>query len=65
MDSLDTLNALLEMTEEAEELSSEVEKSERLRSLFTESRQKAKGEHNKLKGSPRQQELPALHDWHS
>ncbi len=41
------------MTEEAEELSSEVEKSERLRSLFIEIRQKAKDEHNKLKGNPR------------
>jgi len=58
MDSLDTLNALLEMTEEAEQLSSEAEKSKRLRSLFTEIRQKAKDEHKRLKGNQRQKESP-------
>jgi hypothetical protein len=36
MDNLETLNALLEMTREAEELASDVEKSERLRSLVVE-----------------------------
>ena len=49
MDNLDTLNALLDMTTEAEKLASDVEKSERLRSLFVEIRQEAKHEHNRLK----------------
>jgi len=33
MDNLEMLNALLDMTKEAEELASDVEKSERLRSM--------------------------------
>ena len=49
MDNLETLNALLDMTMEAEELASDVEKSERLRSLVVEIRQKAKDEHGRLK----------------
>jgi len=49
MDNLETLNALLDMTKEAEELASDCEKSERLRSLVVEIRQKAKDEHNRLK----------------
>ena len=49
MDNLETLNALLDMTKEAEELASDIEKSERLRSLVVEIRQKAKDEYNRLK----------------
>ncbi len=49
MDNLDTLNALLDMTIEAKELSSDVEKSERLRTLVVEIRQKAKSEHDRFK----------------
>ena len=48
MDNLETLNALLDMTMEAEELASDFEKSERLRSLVVEIRQKAKDEHSRL-----------------
>jgi hypothetical protein len=36
MDTLETLNALLDMTKEAEELVSDVEKSEHLRLLVVE-----------------------------
>ena len=53
MDSLDTLRALLDMTIEAEELSSDFEKSERLRSLVVEIRQKAKDEHKRLRRDSR------------
>lgn len=43
MDNLETLNALLDMTKEAgDELASDIEKSERLRSLVVEIRRKAK-----------------------
>jgi hypothetical protein len=49
MDNLETLDALLDMTKEAEELASDVEKSERLRSLVVEIRCKAKDEHNRLR----------------
>jgi len=49
MDNLETLNAMLDMTKEAEELASDIEKSELLRSLVVEIRQKAKDEHNRLK----------------
>ncbi|SRR6266568_5471698 len=49
MDNLETLNALLDMTKEAEELASDVLKSERLRSLVVEIRQKAKSEHDRFK----------------
>ena len=49
MDNLETLSALLDMTKEAEELASDVEKSERLRSLVVEMRSKAKEERNKLR----------------
>lgn len=49
MDNLETLNALLDMTKEAEELACDVEKSERLRSLVVEMRNKAKDERRGLK----------------
>lgn len=49
MDDLETLNALLDMTKEAEELASDTVKSERLRSLVVEIRWKAKDEYNRLK----------------
>ena len=49
MDNLETLNALLDMTKEAEELASDVEKSERLRSLVVEIRSKAKEERTRLR----------------
>ena len=49
MDNLETLNALLDMTVEAQELASDIEKSEHLRSLVVEIRQKAKDEHDRLK----------------
>ena len=48
MDNLATLNALLDMAKEAEELASDVEKPEHLRSLVVEIRQKAKDEHKRL-----------------
>jgi hypothetical protein len=48
MDNLETLNALLDMAKEAEELASDVEKPERLRSLVAEIRQKAKDEYKRL-----------------
>jgi hypothetical protein len=44
MDNLETLNALLDMTKEAEELASDIEKPECLRMLVTEMRSKAKEE---------------------
>ena len=53
MDHLDTLRALLDMTIEAEELSSNLEKSARLRSLVVEIRQKAKDEHKRLRRDSR------------
>jgi hypothetical protein len=49
MDNVEILNALLDMTREAEDLALDVEKSERLRSLVAEIRQKAKDEQNRLK----------------
>ena len=49
MDNLETLNALLDMTKEAEELASDVEKSERLRLLVVEMRSKAKEERTRLR----------------
>ena len=60
MENLETLNALLDMTKEAEELASDVEKSERLRSLVVEIRQKAKDEHNRLKRDRRKIETSYL-----
>ena len=54
MDNLDTLNSLLDMTTEAEELASNFGKSERLRSLIEEIRQKAKDEHDRLRRDKRQ-----------
>lgn len=42
MDNLEILNALLDMTKEAEELASDVEKPEHLRSLVVEMRSKAR-----------------------
>ncbi|MGA8741611.1 MAG: hypothetical protein WB561_10545 [Terracidiphilus sp.] len=56
MDNLETLNALLDMTKEAEELASNVEKPERLRSLVVEIRQKAKDEYKKLTRDRRKRE---------
>jgi hypothetical protein len=49
MDNLETLNALLDMTKEAEELVSDDVKSERLRSLVVEMRSKAKEECKRLR----------------
>ena len=56
MEKLETLDALLDMTKEAEELASDVVKSERLRSLVVEIRCKAKEEHNRLRRDQRQME---------
>ena len=52
MDNLETLNALLDMTKEAEEMASDVEKSEDAsRSLLVvEIKSKAKEECNRLRG---------------
>jgi hypothetical protein len=49
MDNLEILNALLDMTKEAEDLASDIEKSERLRSLVVEMRSNAKEERNRLR----------------
>lgn len=49
MNNLETLTALLDMTKEAEELASDDEKSERLRSLVIEMRNKAREERKRLK----------------
>jgi hypothetical protein len=54
MDTLETLNALLDMTKEAEELASDVEKSERLRLLVVEMRSKAKEERKRLRRDQKQ-----------
>jgi len=54
MDTLETLNALLDMTREAEELVSDVEKSEHLRLLVVEMRSKAKEERRRLRRDPNQ-----------
>ena len=56
MNDLETLNALLDMTREAEEWASDVEKSERLRSLVDEIRWKAKDEYNALRRDRRKME---------
>ena len=56
MNDLETLNALLEITREAEEWASDVEKSERLRSLVDEIRWKAKDEYNRLRRDRRKME---------
>lgn len=56
MNDLETLNALLDMTREAEEWASAVEKSERLRSLVDEIRWKAKDEYNKVRRHRRKME---------
>jgi hypothetical protein len=53
MNDLETLNALLDMTREAEEWASAVEKSERIRSLVDEIRWKAKDEYNRLRRNRR------------
>jgi hypothetical protein len=60
MDNLETLSALLDMAKEAEELASDVEKSERLRLLVVEIRQKAKDEHKRLKRDRRKIETRYL-----
>ena len=49
MDQVETLNALLDMTMEAEELASDTEKSEHLKSLVVEMRSKARDERNTLR----------------
>jgi len=49
VDNLETLSALLDMTKEAEELASDVEKSERLRLLVVEIRSEAKEEYKRLR----------------
>jgi hypothetical protein len=51
MDNLETLTALLDMTREAEELASDIEKSERLRSLVVEMRSTAREERNRFRRS--------------
>jgi hypothetical protein len=56
MNDLETLNALFDMTREAEEWASAVEKSERLRSLVDEIRWKAKDEYNRLRRDRRKME---------
>ena len=59
MDNLGTLHALLDMAKEAEELASQVEKPERLRSLVVEMRSTAKGER---KSSRRSQEIETRYE---
>jgi hypothetical protein len=49
MDNLETLNALLGMTTEAEELASDIEKPERLRFLVAQMRSKAREERTRLR----------------
>jgi hypothetical protein len=49
LDNLETLNALLDMTKEAEEWASDIEKPERLRSLVVEMRNKAIEERKRLR----------------
>ncbi len=56
MNDLETLNALLDMTTEAEEWASAVQKSERLRSLVDEIRWMAKDEYNRLRRDRRKLE---------
>lgn len=58
MDNLETLNALLDMTKEAEELTSDIGKSEHLRSLVVEIRLKAKEERNKVRRDRLSMETP-------
>ncbi|MGA8086605.1 MAG: hypothetical protein WCA10_04815 [Terracidiphilus sp.] len=49
MDNLEMLNALLDMTTEAEELASDIEKPERLRLLVVEMRSKARKVRTRLR----------------
>jgi len=49
VDGLETLNALLDMTHEAEELTSDIAKPERLRFLVVEMRSKASVERKRLR----------------
>jgi hypothetical protein len=49
MDNLEILGTLLQMTEEAEELASDIVKSERLRSLVVNIKRQAKDEHSRLR----------------
>jgi hypothetical protein len=49
MDNLETLNALLDMTIEAAELASDIEKPERLRLLVVEMRSKAREKRTRLR----------------
>ena len=50
MDKLQTLNTLLEMTKEAEELASEGGPMERIDTLVAEIRRKAQQEHQRVRG---------------
>jgi len=56
MNDLETLTALLDMTKEAEDLTSDIEKSERLRSLVVEIRCKAQDEYKRLRQDRRKRE---------
>ena len=56
MDDLETLAALLDVTKEAEEQASDIEKSERLRSLVVEIRCKARDEWKRLRQDRRKRE---------
>jgi hypothetical protein len=58
MNDLETLDALLDMTKEAEELASDIEKPERLRSIVLEIRLKAKEELNRLRRDRLPMETP-------
>ena len=49
MDRLQVLKTLLQLTTEAEELTSDVMESERLRSLISEIRRKAREEYDRLR----------------
>jgi hypothetical protein len=53
MDNLETLTALLDMTTEAEELTSDILKPERLRLLVVEMKNKAREERKKLRRDQR------------
>jgi hypothetical protein len=61
MNDLETLDAMLDMTKEAEELASDIEKSERLRLLIAEIRLKAKEEHKRLRRVRPPMETPYQH----
>lgn len=58
MNHLETLNALLDMAKEAEELVSDVEKSDRLRSLVVEMKSKAGEDRRRLRRGKQQLATP-------